>query len=354
MIKVAAFLIDTTLFCIKSSDIKGIYSISNAHRVIGRNDLFCHTCYSSLLQETYYVYNWKESQSTMQGCFLLDFKVVFPFDSLVGVFDIDSELLKGENPSLFEVQSKARISIKETNHAVQLLNTLALPSELLLENEYTDIASINASQVQKQLEHKTLIAHTPKTELSVPYEFILKIVYRPTLMQRYPIKSEILGRFAHSGESFESVCLDNTDAIYDYHIHLRYEGQEYVLNCEDYSVHDEVLNDKEYTNFKSIISQLPPSLVSFATKKSDSAQHQTEEDFVFYKSTQGTCAVEAHKISKIVLNNREEFSIILLSGVEVPASRILGVHKSQVTPCHGLINNKIVLRHGMSAFYPIE
>ena len=281
MIKVAAFLIDTTLFCIKTSDIKGIYSISSVHRVIERNDLFCHTCYSSLLQETYYVYNWKDTQQTMQGCFLLDFKVAFPFDSLVGVFDIDSELLKGETSSLFEVQSKASISIKERDHAVQLLNTLALPAELLLKNECQNVSSINASQIQKQFEHKTLIAHTPKTELSVPYEFILKIVYRPPLMQRYPIKSEILGRFTHNSESFESVCLDNTDTIYDYHIHLRYEGHEYVLNCENYSVHDEVLNDKEYTNFKSIISQLPPSLFSTTENKLDNTQHKTEEDFVF-------------------------------------------------------------------------
>lgn len=353
MIKVAAFLLDTTLFCINTSDIKGIYSITNAHSVIERNDLFCHTCYSSLLQETYHIYNWNDTRQTMQGCFLLNFKVAFPFDALVGVYEIDDESLKKERPSLFEVQSKANISIKGESHAVQLLNTKTLAVEFSNTNEYVEASKGQEESVQENSAQKALVAKTPETKLSIPYEYILKIIYKPRLIQRYPIKSNILGKFEHNKESFESICLDNTDTIYAYHIHVKYEGQEYVLNCENYFCTEQPPNDKEQTQFKTVISNLP-RVFPVSSNKMEAQGCELEEDFVFYKSSVGTCAVETSKISKIALNDKNNFSIILQSGTLVSATAILGVHKSRVSPCHGLINNKIVLMQGLSALYPIE
>lgn len=345
--KVAAFLKYNKLFCVRTEDIQGLYPLSSVTEVILESmpDLK-YNCYNTVLNQAYYVYAWDTSSQANQACFLLRYRVAFPFEKLIGVFDIEDYSPELDNDDLFNLLSESYLPVEGAQQSLQLLNVSGLPASLKKQEQKQNIDFLNATSQEYS---KKVILSSGSKVLNIPFESVKKVLYRPALSQRYPIKSNVLGQFKDEYGWYDSICIDGSDVIHDLHVVLIHKSYEFVLNVQTYQVSDTTMAKEEMQLFEEFLSNLPRltknTSIFVETKKSS-----REEDFLFYKNELGTCAIEPRKIAKISVSSKI-FDILLQSGETVYATEVLGMFKAELKTCHGILNNKIVVKEGLSAFY---
>lgn len=347
--KVAAFSVGNQLFCVDTQDIQGLYFVSSATAVIeSALSNFEHTCFNSVLGQSYYLFKANTEKPT-QACFLKDYVAAFPFDRLIGVFEITPPSAKA-GIELFALVKDASILAEDTPVPVQLLNVKALPAELQKgAPQNTSHTEELCKEYIKDLSYRLTLS-TPHASIVVPFETVKKILYKPTLIQKCPIKSNVLGQFKDEYETYDVVSFDSLNTIYDFHVVVEHEGQEVTLNTQSYSKEATPLTEAEYNAFIDFFQSQPKFVKSKIATCKDTKQ-TTQEDFLCYKSDTGTCAIQTWKVTKISTEN-SSFKLHLECGSIDYAKEILGVIKAQLKPCPGLPNNKIVVKEGFSALYP--
>lgn len=356
MIKVAAFLRGMQLFCVKTSDIQGLYALSAITENFENNPSFTFTCYNSLLNQSSHLFNWDQSQNFKQACFLLEYAIALPFEKLVGVFEIEklnTESIAHESNELFNLLPNEAIGYNEENLPVHLFNAHALPDKFKKIIPTETKTQCSTTQNHAEAKDKKLILKSRFSTLSVDYSSVLKVLYRPQFIQKYPVKSAVLGQFKEAEVYYESLCFDKTNEIYDFHIFLEHSGHYYTINCKSYEVVENELTQQEQEQWEEFITKQPITSKTKCEKNESSIILSTSgEDYIFYKNSMGTCAVEAKKVVKIVLSAENSFDVLLQGGEVVKTREVIGMLKAQLKACPGLINNQIVVTDTASAFYP--